>query len=66
VLVLGSFVQLRRMVSGICTSGGQNMRGFCGSAVSRISGEETADGIGVLAFSLDDPTVGWRRFVECA
>jgi hypothetical protein len=36
-------------------AGGYNKRGFCLECGSRISGGETADGIGVTASSLDDP-----------
>jgi len=33
---------------------GENKRGFCGRCGSRITGGETADGIGILAGSMDD------------
>lgn len=36
---------------------GQNKRGFCPDCGSRISGGETELGIGVLAASLDDPSL---------
>jgi hypothetical protein len=35
---------------------GRNKRGFCGECGSRLTGGETAEGIGVLAATLDDPT----------
>lgn len=40
-------------------AGGHNKRGFCPECGSRISGGESADGIGVTASSLDDPS--WFR-----
>jgi hypothetical protein len=40
-------------------AGSFNKRGFCTDCGSRISGAETAEGIGILAGSLDDPS--WFR-----
>ena len=37
-------------------AGGHNKRGFCAECGSRISGGESADGIGINAGSLDDPS----------
>lgn len=39
------------------TGMGQNLRGFCGRCGSRISGGEKENGIGILAGTLDDPTL---------
>jgi len=39
--------------------GGRNKRGFCAECGSRISGGENANGIGINAGSLDDPS--WFR-----
>ena len=36
---------------------GHNKRGFCGDCGSRLFGGETAEGQGILASSLDDPTL---------
>ena len=36
---------------------GENKRGFCAHCGSRISGGESADGIGVVAGCLDDPAL---------
>jgi hypothetical protein len=37
--------------------GGSNKRGFCAECGARVTGGETDEGIGILASSLDDPTV---------
>lgn len=41
---------------------GQNKRGFCAECGSRISGAESERGIGILASSLDDPSVFHPQF----
>lgn len=37
--------------------GGTNKRGFCGECGSRVTGGESARGIGIAAGSLDDPSL---------
>jgi hypothetical protein len=41
---------------------GKNKRGFCAECGSRVSGTETQRSIGVLASSLDDPSVFRPQF----
>ena len=45
-----------RHYSTVSASGGHNKRGFCAECGSRISGGESAGGIGINAGSLDDPS----------
>lgn len=41
---------------------GENKRGFCAECGSRISGAESERGIGIVASSLDDPSVFRPQF----
>lgn len=38
-------------------AGGENVRGFCSNCGSRISGGKSPDSVGILAGSLDDPSL---------
>lgn len=44
------------------SAGGQNKRGFCPECGARISGAETEESIGILASSLDDPSLFSPQF----
>jgi hypothetical protein len=41
---------------------GQNVRGFCANCGSRISGAETRKGVGIVAGSLDQPSLFRPQF----